>query len=96
MQPLHSVQPVQPVQLAILSENTLFLTVDQAATLFGYSADHIRKGVKERRIPGIKVGGSYRVSRSFVEKVVAEMEAGRFVDFDDFAAAQLTHSEVAS
>lgn len=92
MQPLESVQPVQPIEPARLPEGSLFLTADQTAQLLGYSPDHIRKGIRERRIPGIKVGDSYRVWRTFVQKVLAEMEAGRFVDFDDFAAT----GEVAS
>lgn len=87
MQPLQSVQPVQSAQPDNTAESTLFMTADEAAKLLGYSPEHVRRCIKKRLIPGIKVGDSYRVFRSFIQRIVAEMEAGRFVDFDDFAVA---------
>jgi excisionase family DNA binding protein len=96
MQPVQSVQSVQQAEPTTTSESSLFITADQAAQIFGYSPDHIRRAIRKRLIPGIKVGDSYRVFRSFVENVVSEMEAGRFVDFDNVHAAQATISEGAA
>lgn len=98
MQPLQTVQPPQPGQSdqpAGPSEASPFMTVEQAAEILHVSPEHVRRAISAGRIPGFRFGRAYRVWRSFVERVLAEMEAGRFVDFDDFAAAQMT-GEVAS
>lgn len=95
-------QPLQTVQTALTVETpqaprarSVFMTAQEAADVLDVSRRHVVRAVQEGRIPGFKFGDTYRVFRAFVQKVVAEMEAGRFVDFDDFAANQMTQvSEV--
>jgi excisionase family DNA binding protein len=56
------------------------LTVDQVAELFGCTAETIEQETRERRLPGLKLGRSWRYPREALMRVVneralAEMQA---------------------
>lgn len=64
----------------------LFVTADYAATVFNVSRNHVIRAYQAGFIPGIRFCGLYRLSRTFVEVLVAEINAGRQIDIEDFYA----------
>ncbi len=55
------------------------MTVQQAAELLGCSDMTIRRRIAARQFPAVKNGRKSMIPRSFVERLVAEAEAGRTV-----------------
>ncbi|MCW2901785.1 MAG: hypothetical protein JWO67_4050 [Streptosporangiaceae bacterium] len=64
----------------------LFVTVDYAATVFNVSRSHVIRTYQAGFIPGLRFCGPYRLLRTFVEALVAEINAGRQIDIEDFYA----------
>jgi len=64
-----------------------FMQIKDAATLLDMSEIHIRRAFDAGHFPGIKLGRLYRVSRPFVNALVAEVNAGRRIVVEEFAAA---------
>lgn len=60
-------------------ENHPLITVQQAAELLGCSDMTIRRRIAARQFPAVKNGRKSMIPRSFVERLVAEAEAGRTV-----------------
>lgn len=64
-----------------------FMQIKDAAALLDMSEIHIRRAFDAGHFPGIKLGRLYRVSRPFVNALVAEVNAGRRIVVEEFAAA---------
>ena len=60
-------------------ENHALMTVQQAAELLGCSDMTIRRRIAARQFPAVKNGRKSMIPRSFVERLVAEAEAGHTV-----------------
>jgi excisionase family DNA binding protein len=60
-------------------ENHPLMTVQQAAELLGCSDMTIRRRIAARQFPAVKNGRKSMIPRSFVERLVAEAEAGQTV-----------------
>jgi excisionase family DNA binding protein len=67
-------------------QNEHFMPIKDAAVLLDASEIHIRRAFDAGHFPGYKLGRLYRVSRPFVEALVAEVKAGRRVVVEEFAA----------
>lgn len=97
-------QPLQTVQTVLTAETpqaprarSVFMTAQEAADVLDVSAKHVIRAIQEGRVPGFKFGDAYRVLRSCIEGVLAEVIAGNYVNVDEFAATKLVEvSEVAS
>jgi excisionase family DNA binding protein len=66
--------------------NEHFMPVKDAAVLLDMSEIHIRRAFDAGHFPGIKLGRLYRVSRPFVYALLAEVNAGRRIVVEEFAA----------
>lgn len=70
---------------------TNFLTVDETATLFRVSRETVRRMVHQGRLAALVLGSGQqaqiRVPRAFVDRVLAEVAAGRTVVMAELAAA---------
>jgi len=68
-----------------------FLTVDETAGLLRVSRETFRRMVHQRRLAALVLGSGgqaqIRVPRAFVDRVLAEVEAGRTVVMAEFTAA---------
>ena len=60
-------------------ENHPLITVQQAAEMLGCSDMTIRRRIAARQFPAVKNGRKSMIPRSFVERLVADAEAGRTV-----------------
>ena len=77
------VDPVQPVRVRLPRiahpENHPLMTAQQAARLLSCSDMTIRRRIAARQFPAVKNGRKSMIPRSFVERLVAEAEAGQTV-----------------
>lgn len=64
-----------------------FMPVKEAAIVLPVSEEYLYAGLRTRRFPGAKFGRVRALLRSFVDDFVAQVETGRFVEFEDYAAA---------
>jgi excisionase family DNA binding protein len=75
--------PAQPVRVRLPRiahpEKHPLMTVQQAAELLGCSDMTIRRRIAARQFPAVKNGRKSMIPRSFVERLVAEAEAGQTV-----------------
>ncbi|REF00356.1 helix-turn-helix domain-containing protein [Thermomonospora umbrina] len=85
---MQSTEPPQSAQTEQSPHPTeRYVTVKDAAQVFGISAVVVYRLFRAGRLPGRKFGRSYRVLREFVDGFDAEVRAGRGVDFDEYADA---------
>jgi excisionase family DNA binding protein len=89
MQPVQSVQLAQRVEPEGPPETSPFVTADRAAEILHMSPEHVRRAIADGVIPGFRFGRAYRAFRPFIDGLLAEMEAGRFVDIGAYAATKL-------
>ena len=61
-----------------------FMPVREVADILGVSEMTIRRAYAAGLTPGITFGTSYRILAAFVAALIAEVEAGRQVNFEDF------------
>jgi excisionase family DNA binding protein len=59
------------------------MTVQEAASRLGCSDMTIRRRISARQFPAVKNGRKSMIPRSFVERLLAEAEAGRTVVVDE-------------
>ncbi len=69
--------------LSTRTVNPALMTVPQAAELLGCSAMTIRRRIAVRQFPAVKTGRKSMIPRAFVERLVAEAEAGKTVVVDE-------------
>ncbi len=67
-----------------LRPNQQFISVSHAAELLGCSGLTIRRRIRERRFPALKIGSKALIPLSFVEKVLADALAGKTVVIDEY------------
>jgi excisionase family DNA binding protein len=65
------------------------MPIKDAAVLLDVSEMTVRRAFEAGEFPGIKFGRTYRVSRAFVDAVLAAVAAGHRVVVEDYAAAWL-------
>lgn len=65
------------------------MPIKAAAARLNVSEATIRRAFDAGAFPGLQIGRSYRVSRPFIEALLAEVRAGRRVVFEEFAAQWL-------
>lgn len=70
-----------------------FMPIKDAAALLQMSEMHIRRAFDAGHFPGFKLGRLYRVSRPFVEALVAEVQAGRRVVVEEFVTTWAAPAE---
>lgn len=75
--------------------NENFMLVKDAAKALDMSELHIRRAFDAGHFPGIKLGRLYRVSRPFVNALVTEVNAGRRIVVEEFAATWVAAKAVA-
>lgn len=80
-------------KIAEALENEHFMPIKDAATLLDMSEIHIRRAFNAGHFPGIKLGQLYRVSRPFVNALVAQVAAGRGIVVEEFAATWVASVE---
>lgn len=80
-----SLQPTSGVQLPRITApaDHPLMTVQKAAELLGCSDMTIRRRISARQFPAVRIGRKSMVPRSFVERLLAEAEAGRTVVLDE-------------
>lgn len=76
-------------------QNENFMPVKAAAEALDMSELHIRRAFDAGHFPGYKLGRLYRVSRPFVNALVSEVNAGRRVIVEEFAATWAAPVETA-
>lgn len=76
----------QAIQAAGSQHNTDLMPIKAAATALDVSEMTIRRALEAGDFPGLQFGRTYRVSRPFVEALLAQVRAGRRVVVEDFAA----------
>lgn len=79
----------QAIEAARASNNNDLMPIKAAAARLDVSEMTIRRAFEAGAFPGFQIGRSYRVSRPFVEALLAEVRAGRRVVFEEFAAQWL-------
>ena len=62
------------------------ITVHAAAIALGYSDMTIRRKVEARQFPAVKIGSKALVPRAFVDRLIADVLAGRTVVVEEYAA----------
>lgn len=78
--------PASPENVAIpLPLTQRFVSVDRAAELLECSGVTIRKRIRERRFPALKVGSKALIPLAFIEAVLADALAGKTVFLDEYA-----------
>lgn len=86
----------QAVEAAGGQQTHDLMPIKSAAARLNVSEATIRRAFDAGAFPGLQIGRSYRVSRPFIEALLAEVRAGRRVVFEEFAAQWLAKaSEVA-
>lgn len=63
------------------------MSVKEAAGALGVSEMTVRRAFDSGDLPGIRFGRTYRVSRVFVDALLAEVEAGRQINVTQYAAS---------
>lgn len=76
----------QTVQATGHSKSEDLMPVKAAAAALDVSEMTIRRALEAGDFPGIQISRTYRVSRPFVEALLAEVRAGRRVIVEEFAA----------
>lgn len=61
----------------LLEENNEMLTPDEVAKIYRISVDSVTRLLRQGKIPGDKIGGTWRVSRVKLRKHMDEQEARR-------------------
>ena len=51
-----------------------YLTIEQASELLQLNPDTIRRLLRQKRLPGKKVGGEWRTSREALDKYMQKIE----------------------
>lgn len=74
-------------------QNEHFMPIKDAAVLLHASEIHIRRAFDAGYFPGYKLGRLYRVSRPFVEALVAEVRAGHRVVVEEFVTTWTAPTE---
>lgn len=96
MQEAESRPTPQDSKIAEDLPNEHFMQIKDAAALLDMSEIHIRRAFDAGHIPGIKLGGTSRVSRPFVNALLAEVGAGRRIVVEEFTIAWAATVEVAA
>lgn len=76
----------QALKAAQTGRSEDLMPVKAAAVALDVSEMTIRRALEAGDFPGIQISRTYRVSRPFVEAVLAEVRAGRRVIVEEFAA----------
>lgn len=71
----------------VRGEAPRLLTVAQAAAALGVSEMTVYRALRSRELAGIKIGGTYRVPRAFVERMLDAADAGQTVVAAEYAQA---------
>src|SRR5260370_39265907 len=83
-------QPAQrpePVSLPAPRPVPVLMQVRDAAVMLDVSEDYLRDRLVAGEFPGVRFGTSWRLLRSFIGHLVAEVESGRVVIAEEFAAS---------
>lgn len=86
----------QAIQAAGAQTNSDLMPIKAAATALDVSEMTIRRALEAGDFPGLQFGRTYRVSRPFVEALLAQVRAGRRVVVEEFAAEWTTAREGAA
>jgi hypothetical protein len=86
MQDAESGPTPQDDKIVEVLQSEHFMPIKDAAVQLDMSEIHIRRAFDAGHFPGIKLGSAYRVSRPFVNALVAEVNAGRRIVVEEFAA----------
>ncbi|GAA2840879.1 hypothetical protein [Nonomuraea rubra] len=73
-----------------------FMSVGEAETVLGASKEYLYSGLRNGKFPGTSYGRARVILRSFVEEFVAQVETGRRIEFEEFAAEWRNSLEAAS
>lgn len=63
-----------------------FMSVGEAEFVLRASKEYLYSGLRSGKFPGTNYGRARVILRSFVEEFVALIEAGRYIEFEEFAA----------
>lgn len=66
-----------------------FIPVERAAKLLGCSGLTIRRRIRERRFPALKIGSKAVVPLLFIERILADTMAGKTVVLDEYVDSWL-------
>jgi excisionase family DNA binding protein len=94
MQLAERVEREQPLQLSGPASAPVaacpvpaFMPVRDAAVVLNVSEDYLRDRLVAGEFPGARFGSSWRLLRSFVARLVAEVESGRVISAEEYAAS---------
>jgi predicted DNA-binding transcriptional regulator AlpA len=73
-----------------------YLPVKDTADLLGVSPLSVYRRYHANRFPGRKFGRSIKILTRFVDDLAAEINSGRPVDVDEFAAQWLAESQLSA
>ncbi|MFF5261428.1 excisionase family DNA-binding protein [Actinomadura viridis] len=77
-------------------DRRLLLPVSEVAGLIGLSKWTIHRRIRSGEWPSGRSGRKYLIPRAFIEGLIAEIEAGRQVDAEGYAARAWSASEGAA
>jgi excisionase family DNA binding protein len=73
-----------------------FMPVRDAAVVLNVSEDYLRDRLVAGDFPGARFGTSWRLLRSFVTRLVAEVESGQVITAEEYAASWASRRQPAS
>ncbi|MGI5422961.1 excisionase family DNA-binding protein [Actinomadura luteofluorescens] len=82
----------QAIKAAGAPKSDDLMPVKAAATALDVSEMTVRRALEAGDFPGLQIGRTYRVSRPFVEALLAEVRSGRRVIVEEFAAEWLARA----
>lgn len=71
-----------------------FMSVGEAESVLRASKEYLYSGLRTGKFPGTSYGRARVILRSFVEDFIAQVETGRLIEFEDYAAEWLTRNSV--
>jgi hypothetical protein len=86
-----SAERSEPVSLPAPRPVPVFMPVRDAAVMLDVSEDYLRDRLVAGEFPGARFGTSWRLLRSFIGRLVAEVESGRVVIAEEYAASWGNH-----
>ncbi|MFC3981395.1 helix-turn-helix domain-containing protein, partial [Streptosporangium jomthongense] len=75
---------------SVQKETNSLLPLKQVAVMLGVSRMTVDRAVKAGEIPSVKFRSTYKVPRTFIERLIAAAESGQSVVVEEYAAAWRT------